>query len=194
MEWFDPYNQSHLYRVDSRLNQDFLVGAAVQRLEGGFVPYAEGSTLTDAALSLVPRVLWPDKPVVGGSGDLMSTYTGYRFAEGTSVGIGQVLEFYINFGTTGIICGFFLIGGLLVLVDRAAFAALESGDLFRFARWYLPGLGLLQVGGSFSEVASTAGAGFVMAIALRELAGRVFRHKPTPTSAEPFPAASRSHQ
>ncbi len=47
----------------------------------------------------IPRALWPNKPVVGGSGDLVSTYTGIRFADGTSVGIGQVLESFVNFGT-----------------------------------------------------------------------------------------------
>lgn len=193
MEWFDPYNQSHLSRVDTRLNQDFLIGAAVQRLERGFVPYADGATLGDAALSLVPRIFWPDKPIVAGSGELMSTYTGLHFAEGTSVGVGQVLECYINFGTAGVLGGFFLIGMLLVLIDRSAYAALEAGDIFRFARWYLPGLGLLQVGGSFVEVASTAGAGFVMAIALREVAGR-FLHVVPPVSPDALAAPSRSHQ
>jgi hypothetical protein len=184
MEWFDPYNQSHLNRVDTRLNQDYLVGAAVQRLEGGFVPYAGGSTLSDAIVAVVPRALWPDKPVVAGSGNLMATYTGMRFAEGTSVGIGQVLECYINFGTAGVIVGFFVIGLLLVLIDHSAYVALEAGDVFRFARWYLPGLGLLQVGGSFAEVTSTAGAGLVVALLLRELATRFLPARPDSIGAD----------
>src|SRR5262249_48114281 len=96
-EWFDPSKDEHLARIDSRLNQSFLVGAAVSRLSdiGGF---AGGETLWDALIAVVPRALWPDKPVVAGSGNLVTRFTGIEFAAGTSVGIGQVMEFYVNFG------------------------------------------------------------------------------------------------
>lgn len=172
-EWFNPYNELHLQRVDKRLDQDFLVGAAVTRLDLGFVPFANGSTLSDAALSIIPRALWPNKPIVAGSGDLVSIYTGIRFAEGTSVGVGQVLEFYINFGLVGLIVGFVIFGFAIAVVDRAALRALQTGDVFRFTMWYLPGLGLLQVGGSLVEVVSTAGAGLVMAWLLSAIGPRV---------------------
>jgi len=178
MEWFDYRNQAHLDRVDSRLNQNFLVGAAVSRLDRGLVPFAGGATLKDAAFSLVPRVLWPNKPVVGGSGDLASTYTGMRFADGTSVGVGQVLECYINFGRTGIAIGFFLIGMILAAADQSALRALERGDVFGFTIRYLPALGLMQVGGSFAEVVSTAGAGLLVAVLMRAVAVRVLPVRP----------------
>ena len=185
MEWFDYHSQAHLDRVDSRLNQNFLVGAAVLRLDRGLVPFADGATLEDAALSLVPRVLWPNKPVVGGSGDLVSTYTGIRFAEGTSVGVGQVLECYINFGRTGIVIGFFVIGMVLVLADRSALGALERGSVFGFATRYLPALGLLQIDGSFAEVVSTAGAGLVVTVLMRAFAARFL-----PVRAAALPASA----
>jgi hypothetical protein len=194
MEWFDYRNQEHLDRVDTRLNQNFLVGAAVSRLDRGLVPFADGSTLEDAALSLVPRVLWPNKPVVGGSGDLVSTYTGIRFAEGTSVGVGQVLECYINFGRTGVVIGFFVIGMVLVLADRSALRALERGSVFGFTTRYLPALGLLQVGGSFAEVVSTAGAGLFVTLLMRAFAARFLPARPATLSASAVlipPAESR---
>jgi len=172
-EWFDLNNIDHLSRIDSRLNQDYLVGAAVAHLELGAVPFAAGGTLTDAVLGVIPRALWPDKPNVGGSGDLVATYTGLRFAEGTSVGIGQVMESYINFGTAGVIGGFLIIGGLLALADRRACEALTQGDIRRFTLWYLPGLSLLQVGGSLVEVTSTAAAGLLMALLLSYLIQRL---------------------
>jgi len=178
MEWFDYRNQAHLDRVDSRLNQNFLVGAAVSRLDRGLVPFAGGATLEDAALSLVPRVLWPNKPAVGGSGDLVSTYTGMRFADGTSVGVGQVLECYINFGRAGIVIGFFVIGMVLVLADQSALRALDRGDVFGFTIRYLPALGLMQVGGSFAEVVSTAGAGLLVAVLMRAFALRLLPIRP----------------
>src|SRR5262249_12215498 len=75
-EWFDPGDVDHLARIDSRLNQNYLVGAAENYLEGGKADFAHGSTLWDAVLSMVPRAMWPGKPVFAGSGDLVATFTG----------------------------------------------------------------------------------------------------------------------
>jgi hypothetical protein len=74
-----------------------------------------------------------------------------------------VLECYINFGSTGVFLGFLVIGGLLVLADRSAAIHLNRGDSGRFLLWYLPGLSLLQVGGSLTEVTAMAGASYVVA-------------------------------
>lgn len=172
-EWFDITNIDHLQRVDERLNQDALIGSAVLYLQGGSVPFARGETMLDAAYAIIPRAVWPDKPVVGGSGDLVSSYTGIRFAENTSIGVGQVLEAYINFGTDGIIVTFFFIGAVLALLDRMAYRRLVVGDGSRFLVWYLPGLALLQVGGSFAEAVATAGANLALAVVLRRLAMRM---------------------
>jgi len=178
MEWFDPRELNHLRRIDDRLNQDYLVGAAVARLEGGFVTFADGGTFTDAILAVVPRALWPNKPAAAGSGDLVSTYTGMRFAEGTSVGVGQVLECYINFGTAGVFIGFLLIGGVLALADIKAAQALHTGDARGFTLWYLPTLSLLQVGGSLVEVTSTAAAGLLMAVLINHVIVRIHHRSP----------------
>src|SRR4051812_46235184 len=98
------------------MNQDFLIGLAMENLEAGRVPFANGRTIADAVLGLVPRAIWPDKPIAAGSGDLVSVYTGLNFPEWTSVGIGQVMECYVNFGTPGLVFGFILIGALLVFI------------------------------------------------------------------------------
>jgi len=161
-EWFDVANLDHLERIDSRLNQNYLVGAAVLYLEADKVDYARGSTLWDAVLSMVPRAMWPGKPVFAGSGDLVSTYTGIRYAEGTSIGIGAVMECFVNFGRWGVFGGFFLIGAAVVYVDRSAGSALRRGDADVFLRWYLPGLSLLNVGGLFAEVTGTGAAALVV--------------------------------
>jgi hypothetical protein len=173
-EWFDFNNLSHLRRVDERLNQDFLLGAAIVYLESGTVPFAHGGTFRDAAFAVIPRALWPNKPATGGSGDLVADYTGFRFADGTSVGIGQVMEAYVNFGTEGILVTFVIIGIVLSLVDRYAFVRLRAGEAGRFLLWYLPGLSLLQVGGSFMEITSTGAAGLLMAILLNKIATTLY--------------------
>jgi hypothetical protein len=169
VEWFDPYDVRHLDRIDDRLNQNLFVGAAVHYVGAGRVPFANGATVYDALLSVVPRALWPDKPMSAGSGDLVSIYTGISFMGDTSVGIGHVLEWYVNFGVPGVVGGSFLIGLLLALVDRSAAAALEAGRATRFAVWYLPGLSLLNLGGSFVESTASAMASLIVAIAVARL-------------------------
>ena len=127
-QWLDYDNREQRYVIDARLNQNLLVGAAVERLELDEVSYAHGGTLVAIALGLIPRAVWPDKPAVGGGGTVVQHYTGMRFADGTSVGAGQVLEFYVNFGTLGVIGGFLLYGYLIGWMDVRITTSLEQGD------------------------------------------------------------------
>jgi|SRR5579862_4160909 len=173
-EWFDPANQEHLQRVDGRLNQNYLVGAAVARLaetDG----YARGETLWDALLALIPRAIWPDKPVSAGSGDLATRYTGIEFAQGTSVGVGQAMEFYANFGTIGVVIGFMIMGVLVTTLDWQAGQRLARSDLHGFVLWFLPGISLLQVGGQLVELTASAGASLVVALMVNKYLDRLQR-------------------
>lgn len=165
IEWFNPQDPDHVMRVNARLNQNYLVGAAVKNLETGSTQHAYGQTVFQALQALVPRALWPDKPVSAGSPRIVTEYTGITFAEYTSVGVGQVMEFYINFGTAGVVIGFILFGTVLAMLDTWAAQRLWAGDWLQFAVWFLPGLALMQAGGSLVEVLSTAGAG-VMGVLL----------------------------
>lgn len=162
-EWFNLSNQQHLDRIDVRLNQNYLVGSAVQYLDSGLAHFAYGQTIVDGALSLVPRIIWPSKPQVAGSGTLVSQYTGLEFASGTAVGIGLVMESYVSFGTAGVCVAFALLGTGLTLIDRAAGLHLRRGDWPGFMRWFLPGLALLQTESSIVEVTSSVGAAIVVA-------------------------------
>jgi hypothetical protein len=175
LELFDIHNVEHLQRVDLRLNQNYLVGFAVESLERNQIEFAHGETIWEAMLAPIPRVLWPDKPSAAGSGDLVSRFTGIEFAEGTSVGIGQVMELYVNFATPGVFIGFILIGGLLGHIDARAARYRDAGDWSRFTLWFLPGLGMLQLGGSFVELTSTVGAAVVVALLLNRFAPRARR-------------------
>jgi hypothetical protein len=157
-EFFSLDEDEHLERVDMRLNQNWMVGAAVNQLQAKRVEYAKGETLLLALTAFIPRVIWPDKPAMAGSGDLVSRFTGYYFADGTSVGIGQVMEFYVNFGQAGVVVGFLVIGFILALVDKKAGDCFAKGDWLNFGCWYLPGAALMQVGGSLVEVTASAGA------------------------------------
>ena len=162
-EWFDPGDWDHLKRIDDRLNQNFLVGAAVYQL-GQTQTFARGETLWDALLALIPRAIWPDKPITAGSGNLASRYTGIDFAAGTSVGVGQVMEFYLNFGTPGVVIGFIIMGVLVTAFDWQAAERLARNDLHGFVLWFLPGIALLQVGGQLVEITASAAGSLVVAL------------------------------
>lgn len=176
-EFLDLSNEDHLRSIDIRLNQSALVGTAVEYMQSGEQSFAYGETLVDAVLSVVPRAIWPDKPVSSGSGDLVHEYTGITFESGTSVGVGQVLEFYINFGIIGVVFGLLAMGVAVALVDRAAATRLLEGNWQSFAFWFLPGLSLLQVGGSLVEITASAAASLVLAVAMKRYVLDLSRRK-----------------
>jgi hypothetical protein len=176
-EWFNPADPQHLLRIDQRLNQNFLVGSAVDYLGNGFAEFGRGETFWAALVAPVPRALWPDKPVEAGGAELASAYTGYRFHGTTSVGVGQVMESYVNFGSAGVLVGFCLIGIVLASVDRAAAQVLAAGRVQRFLLWYFPGLSLLQLGGSLSEVTGSAAASLLLAYLLNSATTLLFKDR-----------------
>lgn len=162
-EWMDFSSQRQRYAIDERLNQNVLVGMAIDRLNRQVVDFAEGSTLSDMALALIPRAIWPNKPAVGGGGDVVQRFSGYVAEAGTSVGAGQVLEFYANFGSWGVIAGFFIFGWLIAKVDLTAMNHLRQGDDSGFLLWFLPGLALIQPGGNLLEVATSVASTIIAA-------------------------------
>lgn len=168
---FDLSNPSDLAMVDARLNQNWLVGAAI-RTTPDLVPFAEGQTFYEAITAVVPRVIWPNKPVTGGSGNYVSRHTGLQFAVGTSVGMGQVLELYINFGVQAVIVGFFLFGLLLRRLDVGLVRGIEAGNYKSIQFYFLVGTGTLQAGGSLAEIVGSMAGGTVLAIALSKLLAR----------------------
>jgi hypothetical protein len=153
-EWLDIGDPKHANALEGRLNQNWLVGAAVSNLQNGSVKYAYGGTLP--LWALVPRAIWPDKPEVGGGRDVVSDYTGFVFPEATSVGAGQVLEFYVNFGIYGVMVGFFGWGFMLMRLDRSIMRAMADADMSKLLRRSMIGLTLLQPGGNLLEILVSA--------------------------------------
>jgi hypothetical protein len=161
-QWFDAEESGQLQAFDGRLNLNVYTGRAVRRASEGRVEFAQGETLVHAVLTLIPRAIWVDKPYYAGSGNLVTRFTGIPFARGTSVGMGPVMELYVNFGKSGVLVGFIVIGTVLGAVDRRAGAYLVGGDWRRFVLWYVPGLSLLTVGGNFAEVTGSAASAAVL--------------------------------
>jgi len=136
--------------VDQRLNQNYLVGYGIEQYQRGATRLLYGGTVQ--LWTLVPRAFWPDKPQVGGGGDVVSNFTGIPFAQGTSVGVGQVLEFYMNFETLGVVVGFFVLGMLLMWLDTGLMRSLRAGRMSGVLLFGMPGLALMQPGGNLVEV------------------------------------------
>jgi hypothetical protein len=163
-EWFNPFNSKHLERIEERINQNILIGSAVEYLRLGGNRYASGKTLWEAVLALIPRAFWSEKNVYSGSTDIVSRYTGLTFAESTSVGVGQIMEFYINFGRKGVIIGFLILGIIIAVIDINSGHYLIMGNLQKFVLWFLPGTAFCSnIGGSLVDVTASAGAGIVIA-------------------------------
>lgn len=162
-EWFNPFKLNHLEAIDSRLNQNVLVGAAVENLSLGRVDFSYGKSITDSFLALVPRIFWKEKQFFAGASNIVSKYTGMTFSEDTSVGVGQIMEFYINFGRMGVIIGFLILGVLIAIIDERAGYYLSISDIYKFVLWFLPGLAILTGGASLTEITASAGANIVVA-------------------------------
>ena len=83
------------------------------------------------------------------------------------MGVGQVLEFYLNFGSTGVFIGFMVFGIIIRIVDITAAYKLLYGNWLGFASWFLPGLSMLQPGGALTEVTAATAAAVVLMILIR---------------------------
>jgi hypothetical protein len=162
---FDPFNQTHLQALDTRLNQNELVGAAVTYVPT-FKEFAAGETVYLALIALIPRALWPDKPVTAGSMGMVSDYTGIAFSEGTSVGMGQVMEFYVNFDIEGLVVGFFLFGMLIRFLDMQIAERLQTANWPQFALWFGLGGATLQPISQLVEITSSMAGAAVLGLLL----------------------------
>jgi hypothetical protein len=190
IEWFNLHNPDHLARITQRLDQNAQVGSAVEYLDQGLAQLAYGKTLIDGLVSLVPRVIWPTKPIVVGGASLVTQYTGVVFDPSTTVGVGNVMESYISFGTLGVTIWFILLGAVLTRVDAAAARHLRQGTWPGFVQWYLPGLSLLAVNGSIVELTSSVGAAVVVTLLVKAFVGRTTGQ----TSSTPTPSIPRARQ
>ena len=74
------------------------------------VPFQEGWTLAQIPIAYVPRLLWPEKPILIVGQFVTDTYgTGAR----SSTGPTWIGEFWMNFGWAGVIGGMSVLGFLL---------------------------------------------------------------------------------
>jgi hypothetical protein len=159
-QFFDPTNPDHLAPIDGRFNYNWLTGLTVQRIQTNIVDYAYGETIVDAVLMLIPRAIWPDKPVFQGDNSVVWEYAGYRLLGGTLLP-GSLMESYLNFGTFGVVVIFALLGTIIGLVDSLAATYLSREDITSFTLVLVPSFSLLLVGDSFIGIVAGSVSGFL---------------------------------
>ncbi len=82
------------------------------------VPFQGGWTLAQIPMAYIPRVLWPNKPAVGIGQWITDTYgAGSHIRSAT--GPTWIGEFYLNFGTAGVVIGMLTMGLLLRLLHES---------------------------------------------------------------------------
>lgn len=184
--FFDPSNERHLEAFDLRLNQNYFVGLAASRIETGLVPYLHGSSLWDGILAVIPRALWPEKPVEAGSPKIVAEMTGLQLSTTTSFGVGNVMEFQINFGVPGVIIGFLLLGFTIGRLDRRSAEEEAKGELGNVFLFFLPCVAIIQPNGSIVEITGGAAAAVGAGLAWRWAWTRwpKSRDRPAPASGQ----------
>jgi hypothetical protein len=167
IQLFNPANEAHLVAINARLNQNYFAGLAATRTSNGDASYLYGRTVWDGFLAIIPRVFWPDKQIVAGSGNIVAEMTGLQLSRSTSFGVGSVMEFQINFGIPGVIIGFLLLGFVLRKLDRKSTEAYEGGELGNSLLYYLPAVAMIQPNGSMVEVIGGAASALIAAYGWR---------------------------
>lgn len=94
----------------SRLDHGGLM-AEILSLSPKYVPFAWGQTYDSLFTIWIPRFLWPEKPMSSVGNEWAHWYgllDSYDFT--TSYNLPWIVEFYVNFGTVGVLLGMFLCG------------------------------------------------------------------------------------
>lgn len=203
LEWFDPRNPNQLTALDERLNQNQFAGMAAQKIAAGEVGFLHGRSVWQGLQALVPRALWPGKPIFAGSSELIRELTGFVVNETTTYGAGQVMEFYVSFGVPSLLVGFLLFGFAYGWIDRNAAVALQGGEFGRAILWFLPGVAMNAPLATIAEVMGNIAAALIGAYGWRyawgllsaktpaKRPGRTRRADNRKRTAKPVPAESK---
>jgi len=102
------FSEKAFFPIYVRLNQGWTVTLVMNRIPSK-QPFDEGESIfKTVAASVVPRILWPDKPQSGGIYN-MQHFAGFKL-RGWSTNVGPVGEAYGNFGPHGGIVYMFFFG------------------------------------------------------------------------------------
>ena len=92
--------------------------ANVARRTPSEVPYWGGETYSTLATSMIPRFLWPGTPV-----KVLGQTFGHRYSyihasnKSTAINLPIMVEFFVNFGSIGVLIGMAIVGFIYRLLD-----------------------------------------------------------------------------
>lgn len=116
-----------LFPVYVRINQGFNISLVMRRIPA-VKDFDNGSRLAlIGASSLVPRLLWPDKPEAGGK-ESMLYFTGVTIT-GWSTNVGPIGEAYGSFGVAGGVLFMFLLGIFIRWAYKKVFTVADKTPL-----------------------------------------------------------------
>lgn len=187
IELLHPSNFNSLDWLNIRLNQNIFVGKAIEWHE--LYPYLKlyGEKLALIPFALIPRFLWPGKPMMGGS-SMLEEHTGMIFSSRATFGMGPIIEWFINFGMPGIFFGMLLLGLVVRWIDIQASLSLQTFRFLDFARWFTAGIALVAPLTELFFMFNTALMSFLSLTALKHFVGRRVR-QPESKLLSPSPRA-----
>lgn len=112
------------------------------------VPYQYGATYSFFLVALIPRAIWPDKPVAGSANGFYAVAYGVTTEAGaktTTFGVSILGEAFLNFGWPGVIL-IMLLQGILIGIMQHVFGGYVSGSggqavFLAFFVYFLNGIG-----------------------------------------------------
>jgi len=82
------------------------------------VPFWGGDTYKPLLTAMIPRAVWPGKPLEATGGLFGKRYDLFEPTSVTSLNLPWHIETYVNFGSIGVVIGMALIGAFLAVVDK----------------------------------------------------------------------------
>lgn len=117
-----------------RLSQGWVTSSTIEyKNNNGFAFQNGNHSLTILRLALMPRIIDPDRMVVG-DGTFFNLYSGHTIREGTSIALGILSDGFIDYGQNGIFIVFLfglIINGFIKFYDYL-------DDKFALAKVFLP--------------------------------------------------------
>ena len=117
-----------------RLSQGWVTSSSIEYKKNNGFEFQNGNhSLTILRLALMPRIIDPDRMVVG-DGTFFNLYSGHTIREGTSIALGILTDGFIDYGQNGIFIVF--IFGLIINGFIKFYNFLD--DKYALAKVFLP--------------------------------------------------------
>lgn len=86
----------------------------IRRWVPEYIDYQRGATFYSLLIGWIPRVIWPNKPILSLGWFMHNVIIGSQTT--SNVGLTNIGEFYLNFGMIGVVVGMFIMGVFIRVV------------------------------------------------------------------------------